>query len=102
MTFGGLKKIMPNFSTFSWIDYLGLFGAFLSAITFIPQVIQTWKTKSVADLNLGMLLIVFSSVLIWLAYGLLKKDLPIVIANSVILVLSLALLYFKFTFPKKN
>lgn len=91
------KKYM-NFSNFQWIDYLGLFGAFLSAITFIPQVIQAYKTKSVKDLNTGMLFIIFTSVCVWLIYGFVKSDLPIIVANSVILVLCSVLLYFKFTF----
>lgn len=81
-----------------WIDYLGLFAAFLSAITFLPQVIQAYKTKSVKDLNIFMLLIVFSSVIIWLIYGFVKGLLPVIIANGVILVLSGILLYFKATF----
>ncbi|MFY8089992.1 MAG: SemiSWEET family sugar transporter [Chitinophagaceae bacterium] len=87
-----------NFSNFTWIDYLGLFGAFLSAITFIPQVIQAYKTKSVRDLNTGMLFIIFSSVCVWLIYGFVKQDLPIIVANSVILILCSILLYFKATF----
>lgn len=81
-----------------WIDYLGLFAAFLSAITFLPQVIQAYKTKSVKDLNIFMLLIVFISVIIWLVYGFVKGLLPVIIANGVILVLSGILLYFKATF----
>jgi MtN3 and saliva related transmembrane protein len=52
-----------------FIEIVGLFGAFLSAITFIPQVMQAYKTKSVGDLSWGMLWIVFTSVLVWLVYG---------------------------------
>jgi MtN3 and saliva related transmembrane protein len=84
----------------AWIEYVGLFGAFLSAVTFIPQVIKAWQSKSVGDLSLLMLLIVFMSVIVWLVYGFYLKLLPVVIANSIILVLSLVLLYFKFTFKK--
>lgn len=84
-----------------WIEVVGLFGAFLSAITFIPQVWLAWKTKSVGDLSLGMLLIVFTSVIVWLVYGFYLGLLPVIIANAIILFLSLLLLYFKFTFPKK-
>jgi MtN3 and saliva related transmembrane protein len=84
-----------------WIEVVGLFGAFLSSITFIPQVWLAWKTKSVGDLSLGMLLIVFTSVLVWLVYGFYLQLLPVIIANSIIFLLSLLLLYFKFTFPKK-
>jgi len=84
------------------IEWVGLFGAFLSSVTFIPQEWLAWKTKSVGDLSLGMLLIVFTSVIVWLVYGIYLKLLPVIIANSIIFVLSLLLLYFKFTFPKKN
>lgn len=87
-----------DFSNFNWADYLGLLGAFLSSITFIPQVLQAYKTKSVKDLNLGMLLIIFSSVIVWLVYGFAKNLLPVIICNAVILVLSSVLLYFKATF----
>jgi len=89
-----------DFANFNWADYIGLFGAFLSAITFIPQVVQAYKTQSVKDLNLGMLLIVFFSVIVWLVYGFAKGLLPVIIANSIILILSAVLLYFKATFKK--
>ncbi|MFC4231260.1 SemiSWEET family sugar transporter [Parasediminibacterium paludis] len=81
-----------------FIEYVGLFGAFLSAITFIPQVIHAYKTKSVGDLSWGMLWIVFTSVIVWLVYGFYLHLLPVIIANSIILVLSVVLLYFKATF----
>lgn len=85
-----------------WIEYVGLFGAFLSSITFIPQVIQAYKTKSVADLSWGMLWIVFTSVIVWLVYGVYLMLVPVIIANSIILILCIMLLYFKFTFPVKK
>ena len=85
-----------------WIEYVGLFGAFLSAITFIPQVLLAYKSKSVGDLSLGMLLIVFTSVIVWLVYGIYLNLLPVIIANSVILLLSLVLLYFKFAFKDSS
>jgi len=85
-----------------WIEYVGLFGAFLSAITFIPQVLQAWKTKSVGDLSLGMLVIVFTSVIVWLVYGIYLRLLPVIIANAIIFLLSIVLLYFKFTFNKNK
>jgi MtN3 and saliva related transmembrane protein len=81
-----------------WIEYVGLFGAFLSAVTFIPQVVKAWQTKSVGDLSLLMLLIVMTSVVVWLVYAFYLKLLPVIIANSIIGVLCVVLLYFKFTF----
>jgi MtN3 and saliva related transmembrane protein len=81
-----------------WIELVGLFGAFLSSITFIPQVYKAWQTKSVGDLSVWMILIVLTSVLVWLVYGVYLELLPVIIANATILLLALLLLYFKLTF----
>ena len=84
-----------------WIEVVGLSGSVLSSITFMPQVYQTWKTKSVGDLNLSMMLIVFLSTVIWLIYGIGKGLMPVIIANGIICFLSLLLISFKFKFAKK-
>jgi MtN3 and saliva related transmembrane protein len=84
-----------------WIDYLGLVGAFLSSVTFVPQVYRAWKTKSVGDLSIWMILILLANVSTWLIYGLVKKDIAIIIANSIILALSLLMLVFKLSFGKR-
>jgi MtN3 and saliva related transmembrane protein len=84
-----------------WTEYFGYVGAFLSAVTFMPQVWQAWKTKSVGDLSLGTMSIVFISVVVWLVYGFYLNLIPVIIANLIVGILSIVLLYFKFTFPKK-
>ena len=84
-----------------WIEYVGFIGAFLTAVTFMPQVWLAWKTKSVGDLSVGMLGIVFVSVIVWLVYGFYLHLVPVIIANFIVGFLSVVLHYFKFTFPKK-
>ncbi len=82
---------------------VGLVGSALSSITFIPQVWQAWKTKSVGDLNLTMMLIVATSCLVWLCYGFMNTPMlrPVIICNSIIFLMALLLIYFKFAFKKK-
>jgi MtN3 and saliva related transmembrane protein len=84
----------------TWIEVAGHTGAFLSSITFIPQVYKAWQSKSVGDLSLSMMVIVFSSTLVWLVYGISLNLLPVIICNSIIALLSLMLIYFKFSFKK--
>ncbi len=83
-----------------WVKWMGLIGSFLSSITFVPQVYQAWKSKSVGDLSIYMILIVATSTIIWLVYGVFHKPrlLPVIICNGFIFLLSLLLLYFKFAF----
>jgi MtN3 and saliva related transmembrane protein len=85
----------------SSIEMVGLLGSVLSSITFIPQVYKTWKTRSAGDLSLLMMSIVFISTIVWLIYGFGLKLLPVIIANSIICVLSLLLIVFKLTFKKQ-
>jgi MtN3 and saliva related transmembrane protein len=84
----------------TWIDGLGLFGAFLSAITFVPQVYKAWQTKSTGDLSVWMIIILLANVSTWLVYGIIRDDFAIILANAIILSLSLLLLYFKLTFKR--
>lgn len=81
-----------------FIEVMGLLGALLSSITFIPQVVRTWQIKSARGLSMGMLLIVFSSTIVWLVYGFALNLLPVIIANGIISILSLVLIYFKIKF----
>lgn len=80
---------------------MGHFGAFLTSVTFVPQVYKVWKTKSVNDLSITMMGIVVLSTIVWLTYAFALHLLPVIIANSIVFVLSLMLIYFKLTFPKK-
>ena len=80
------------------IENIGYVGSILSSITFIPQVYKSWKSKSVGDLSFTMVLIVVSSTIVWLVYGYLIGSGPVLVANTVVLLLTLVLLYFKLTF----
>ena len=80
------------------IELVGHFGAFLSSITFIPQVYKAWQTKRVGDLSLTMMLIVFTSTIVWLIYALSLMLWPVIVCNTIICLLSLLLIYFKFAF----
>ena len=77
---------------------MGHFGAFLTSVTFIPQVYRTWKLRSAGDLSLLMLFIVLSSTIVWLTYAFALMLWPVIIANGIVCALSLLLIYFKVTF----
>lgn len=84
----------------SWIEVVGHVGAFLSSVTLIPQVYKVWKTKSVNDLSLNMMLIVFTSTIVWLVYAFALMLWPVILANGIICFLSLLLIYFKLSLGK--
>ena len=77
------------------IDALGLLAGAFTTIAFIPQVLKIWKTKQARDISLGMFAIFSIGVLLWLLYGIQIGSMPIVVANSVTLVLAMTILVFK-------
>ncbi len=87
----------------NWIQFFGYFGSFLTSITFIPQVYKAWQSKSVGDLSVWMMSIVVLSTIVWLAYGFgIENGGPVIVANTIVLALSLLLLYFKYAFGKNS
>jgi MtN3 and saliva related transmembrane protein len=77
------------------IDLLGYLAGVLTTYAFWPQLRKTWTTKSAGDVSLGMLLIFTCGVALWLCYGMVIGAWPIILANSVTLVLTGAILALK-------
>ena len=82
----------------NWIDVVGYSAGVLTAITFLPQVIKTWKMKAAGELSFLMILLVACSVCMWIIYGFMLNNNVIIITNSVVLILSLILIYFKLNY----
>ena len=80
------------------INYVGFFAAFCTTISFLPQVIKVYKTKSTKDISLYMFLIFTIGTFCWLIYGIIESSLPIIIANTITLILSAIILLYKIKF----
>ena len=80
------------------IEILGLVAGTITSITFIPQVVKIWQTKSAKDLSVMMLLLLMLGVVLWLIYGLVVMSAAIIYTNSMVLAMSLIMLYFKLKF----
>ena len=83
------------------IELIGHAGAFLTSVTFIPQVYKVWQTKSVNDLSITMLFIILTSTIVWLVYAFALMLWPVILANSIVFILDIMLIYFKFAYTKK-
>jgi len=77
------------------VALLGLAAACCTTFAFVPQVVRIWRTRSATDISLLMFVVLSTGLLLWLVYGLLVHDLPIVLANAVTLLLALTILVLK-------
>lgn len=78
-------------------DFIGYPAAILTTIAFLPQAWQSWKTRDLSGISLPMYSLFTLGVTLWLVYGLMKNDLPIIAANAITLVLAAIVLYLKIT-----
>jgi MtN3 and saliva related transmembrane protein len=70
----------------SMSDNLFLIGgvaAFLSSLSYIPQVLKAWPRGATHDLSAGMLIALTAGLTLWVVYGVFRQDWVIVCANAV-------------------
>lgn len=76
-------------------DWIGSLAAFLTTVSFVPQVWLSFKTRDVSGVSLWMYSVFTAGVALWLVYGLMLKAWPLVIANGITLLLALMVLGMK-------
>lgn len=79
---------------------MGYSAGFITTLTFLPQVIKTYKEKSAKDISLNMFLIAATNEVMWIVYGALKNDMVIVLTNVVVLAMSLIMIFFKLRYGR--
>ena len=77
------------------IDWVGTLAAILTTTSFIPQAWQTFRTRDVSGISLGMYSLFTMGVALWLVYGILLVAWPIIIANAITTSLALMILVMK-------
>jgi MtN3 and saliva related transmembrane protein len=77
------------------VAWIGLCAAFLTSLSYLPQVQKARPRGSTSDLSLKMLLALTTGLLLWMVYGLVRGDSIIVAANAVGAALSGCVLAFK-------
>lgn len=70
----------------------------MTTSSFVPQVWRTWKTRDVSGISLPTFLILTVGLAMWLAYGLMIGDLPLIVANAAMVVLTSAIVVMKLVF----
>ena len=76
-------------------ELVGFLAGSLTTISFVPQVVKTWRTRSAGDLSLGTLLIFSLGVMMWLTYGVLLHSWPMMLSNALTLAESAFLIVMK-------
>ena len=81
-------------------EIVGMTAGALTTISFLPQVLKTYKSRSAKDLSMGMLSLFTFGIFLWAVYGVILMKPAIIIANTLTLLLAATLLYAKFKFKQ--
>jgi MtN3 and saliva related transmembrane protein len=79
-------------------EWFGLIAGAITTLGFLPQVIRVYKLKSAWEISLTFTFSFIIGLGCWLAYGIFLRLTPVILWNSISLVLALALLYAKLRF----
>lgn len=77
------------------IDILGLTAGGFVVFASLPQILKIIKSKKTSDLSLQMYVLLNIGVFLWVIYGLLTKQIAVLIPNIVFQIFNLTILYLK-------
>ena len=81
---------------------IGIAAGVLTAVSMMPQIVKTIKTKNAEHVSVMMLIILIGGVILWIVYGFLKKDVPIICTNSFSLLVNFTMLLLRWRYGGKN
>ncbi len=82
------------------LEWIGYIAGVMTTLSFIPQLYKTWQSKSAHDISYGMYALFSGGLILWTVYGFIKQAMPIVIANSITLILALTILILKYRYEQ--
>jgi MtN3 and saliva related transmembrane protein len=85
----------------NWIEIVGLAAGIMTASSLVPQVIKTLKEKKAAEISIGMLTTLMIGLATWIVYGILRKDMPIILTNCFSLLMNITLLVLRLKYSRK-
>ena len=78
-----------------FVSIVGFAAGTFCTVAYLPQALHSFRTRSVRDLSLLMLLSLNLGLLLWVCYGVMIRSLPIILPNAVTVCLSMPLLVMK-------
>ena len=77
---------------------IGTIAGIFTSISMLPQLLKVLKEKDVENLSWGMIAVLLTGVSLWVVYGIMKEELPIILSNgfSVLVNTTLLIYYFKY------
>lgn len=83
-------------------QWIGITAGILTASSLLPQLIKTIKEKKAEEISIGMLLLLMAGISLWIYYGFMRDDLPIMATNAFSLLLNISMLFLRFKYNRAS
>lgn len=83
-------------------SYIGIAAGICTAISLLPQLIKIIREKKADNISWFMLFILLTGLGLWVWYGILKKDYPIILTNSFSFLVNTLVIYFTGRYKKRK
>ncbi len=77
------------------IDIIGYLAALLTTFSFLVQAIQSWRTRDLSGISVGMYSMFTLGVALWLIYGVVIESWPLIVTNALTFLFALSILLMK-------
>ena len=64
------------------VSQLGYVAGAITVASFLPQVVRAWRTRQTRDLSLSSLALLITAGTLWILYGALSRDWPVIATNA--------------------
>jgi MtN3 and saliva related transmembrane protein len=81
-------------------EYIGIAAGIFTALSLLPQLIKIIKEKKANDISILTLLVLFTGIGLWITYGFMKKDLPIITTNLASLIINILVIGYSIYYKK--
>jgi MtN3 and saliva related transmembrane protein len=78
-----------------WVEYIGSLAAACTTLCWVPQALKIIREKQTQGISLITQAVFTIGLALWLTYGILLTNWPLMLANAVTLVLALLILILK-------
>ncbi|MGQ0562850.1 MAG: SemiSWEET family sugar transporter [Gemmatimonadota bacterium] len=80
------------------VEYIGFAAGTLTVLSFLPQAVQAWRTKHVQDVSFAMIALLMAGASVWIIYGVVTRDMPVIMTNAIAMVFQAAIMGAKLRF----
>lgn len=81
-------------------QWVGIGAGVLTSISLLPQLIKLIREKKAENISLFFLLVLLGGLAMWVWYGIIKSDIPIIVTNCFSIVINLLMIFFGIRYKK--